>query len=100
MTGLAVTMALVVLELFPWLEHRINHFWMERTYEISCPIRWDKLNVLRMAFEDCELRVVRTWQMKSGENMICSLQANGPLRAHERLVERLFGDSDVIEFKF
>ena len=100
LAGLAVTIALIVLELFPWLEHRINHFWMERTYEVHCPIRMDKLIELRAAFEECELRVVRTWQMKAGEKMVCSLQASGPLKAHERLAERLFGDTDVIEFKF
>jgi putative Mg2+ transporter-C (MgtC) family protein len=101
LTGLAVAVALVVLELFPWLEHRMDRFWMERTYEITCPLRWDKLSEFRFAFEQSDLRVVRAWQMKAGdERMICSLQANGPLRAHEKLVERLFGDAEVIEFKF
>jgi putative Mg2+ transporter-C (MgtC) family protein len=100
LTGLAVAIALVVLELFPRLEHRINHLWMERTYEIICEIRRDKPHELHQAFIENKLRVVRTWQMKTGEKMVCNLQANGPLRAHERLVERLFGDAEVIEFRF
>jgi putative Mg2+ transporter-C (MgtC) family protein len=100
LTALAVLTLLVVLWIFPRLEQWIDNLREERTYQIRCDLRPEKLVELEHIFNECGLRVRSHRQVKSGAEMVCSWQTSGSLKGHERLIQRIFSDEEVKEFQF
>lgn len=100
LTGLAILVALIVLWVFPRLESWVVSLWEERTYEVACEFRPEKFLELEGYFKQAGLRVRRHRQVKTGEEMLCSWHAGGPPEAHQALVQQLFADEEVREFRF
>jgi putative Mg2+ transporter-C (MgtC) family protein len=98
--GIAVLLVMIVLWLFPILEQWIDNIREERTYEITCPLQAQKFTELEELFQKNGLRLRTHRQAKSGKRMICTWQAVGSPKAHEQLMEQLFADEEVIEFRF
>ena len=88
---------MVVLWLFPTMEHWVDNIHEERPYELVCSLRYEKLAELKTLFSQCGLKVRAYHNEKSGNNMICTLQAGGSHQAHERLVRSIFNDPEIIE---
>ncbi|RPI33008.1 MAG: MgtC/SapB family protein [Chloroflexota bacterium] len=100
LAGAAVLLSLVVLWVFPRLEHWIDSVREERTYEVVCGINPAKFIALEDDFRRCGLHIRTHRQVKSGSEMTCSWQASGSLKAHEGLMKLLFSDEEVKEFRF
>lgn len=100
LTGLAVVLILVVLWIFPKFEHWLDSMREERTYEVVCISRSEKFRELEDVFQQSGLRIRTHRRAKSPGGMTCSWQAIGTLKAHERLVEQLLADEEVMEFQF
>jgi len=90
---------LVVLWLFPHLEHLVDNVHEERSYELACSLRYEKLAELKKLFTHCGLKMRAFHTAKSGDQMVCSFQASGSHRAHEMLVKSLFDDAEIIEMR-
>jgi putative Mg2+ transporter-C (MgtC) family protein len=90
-------LVLVVLWLFPYLEHWVDNVREERSYQVVCPLRYEKLSELEAVFNRCGLRVRKYHQAKSGSRMICDFEASGTHRSHEELTKTLFADEEIIE---
>ena len=91
---------LIVLWVFPAFEEWIDNARERRTYQVICPLNHEKFEQLEVTFRQCGLRVKSHQQIKRGDEMICTWEASGSPRNHERLMETLFGDADVQEFRF
>jgi putative Mg2+ transporter-C (MgtC) family protein len=96
--GLAAT--LIVLWIFPRVEGWIDNIREERTYEIVCGIGVTKFDELEKLFRAHGLHVRGRRQSKSAENFVFSLQVSGSPDKHERVMQDLFADKDVKEFRF
>ncbi len=100
LAGTAVGVALMVLWIFPWLEQWIDNVREERTYEVTCGLNPAKLAELEGMFRQCHLRIRSHRHVKSGQAMICSWQTSGSPKHHELLMQKLFADEQVQEFRF
>ena len=102
LSGAAAGIILLVLWVFPYLEQRIGNIrareW--RTYEVICPISHEKFLQLEAMFHKCGLRVESGKRIKRGNEMVCTWAAFGAPKNHDRLMEMLFDDAEVKEFRF
>jgi len=99
-SSVAVGIILIVLWVFPAFEEWIDNIRERRTYQVVCPINREKFEQLEAMFRQCGLRIRSHQQTKRGDEMICTWEASGSPRNHGRLMEMLFGDADVQEFRF
>ncbi|MCI0526667.1 MAG: MgtC/SapB family protein [Nitrospira sp.] len=100
LAGGVVGLALVVLWVFPRLEQWIDNIREERTYEVVCSLNPAKFAELEKVFRQYGLHVRSHRQIKSGETMTFSWQASGSPKSHELLIQKLFTDVEVKEFRF
>ena len=99
-SSVAVGTILIVLWVFPAFEGWIDNIRERRTYQVVCPINREKFEQLEATFRQCGLRIRSHQQTKRGDEMICTWEASGSPRNHGRLMETLFADADVQEFRF
>lgn len=99
-SGVAAGITLIVLWAFPALEELIDKARTVRTYEIICQANHEKFAQLEAMFRQCGLRVRSRQQIKRGDEMICTWEALGAPKNHDRLTEMLFADAEVKEFRF
>lgn len=95
---LVAAVAFLVLWLFPGLEKAINSIYTERSYQITTPIGDDRLAELEGLFHSCQLRVARFHPEKRDAQMVSFWYATGRESAHERLMELLLTNPEVLEF--
>ncbi len=94
----AAVVILIVLWVFPIIEGRITRK-AHRTYHVICLMDHQKLAQLEDMFRQCGLRA-KVNKQKSGDEMICTWEAYGPPKNHDRLAEMIFNDVDVKEFRY
>ena len=97
-SGAAAGVILIVLWVFPIVEGRITRK-ARRSYHVVCPMDRQKLAQLEDMFRQCGLHT-RVNKQKRGDEMICTWEAYGPPRNHDRLAEMIFNDGDVKEFRY
>ena len=96
----AAGIILVVLWVFPWFERWIDSARETRAYQVTCSPSREKLAQLEAMFRRNGL-YVRSRELTRGDSeMICTWEAFGAPRDHNRFVEMLFADADVKEFVF
>ncbi len=98
LSGAAAVVILIVLWVFPIVEGRITRK-AQRTYHVVCSMDHQKLAQLEDMFRQCGLRT-RVNKQKRGDEMICTWEAYGPPKNHDRLAEMIFNDADVKEFRY
>jgi len=100
LSGAAAGIILIVLWIFPALERLIGNTRHVRTYEVICLANRKKFMQLDAMFRQCDLRVRSRKRTKRGDEMICTWEASGPPKNHDRLMGMLFADADVKDFRF
>ena len=100
LSSTAAGIILVVLWIFPRLEEWIGNIREWRTYEVICLISREKYSELEAMFHQCGLRVKSRKQTKRGDEMVCTWDALGSPKNHDRLMGMLFADAEVKEFQF
>jgi putative Mg2+ transporter-C (MgtC) family protein len=98
LSGAAAVIVLIVLWVFPIVEGRITRE-TQRTYHVVCSIDRQKLAQLEDMFRQCGLRM-KGQKHKRGDEMICTWEAFGAPKNHDRLADMLFDDADVKEFRY
>jgi putative Mg2+ transporter-C (MgtC) family protein len=96
----ALALAQLILWLFPALEQHIGRLREHRTYEVVYPLGQEKLARLRNVVKESGLRLRGERQSKEGEAMRCYWDTYGLPEAHDLLVQALFDDPAVREFRF
>jgi putative Mg2+ transporter-C (MgtC) family protein len=92
--------ALVILWVFPKFEEWIYNVREMRTYEIVTGIDRDRLKNLEDMFRTCGLSVQGHKLVKRDAEMACIIDAYGSPENHERVMEKLFAENEVKEFRY
>jgi uncharacterized membrane protein YhiD involved in acid resistance len=95
LVGVSTVLALIVLWVLPFFEHRLDNLWEERTYEIICALAPEKVAELEHLFAQNKLRVKTHRLTRSGGEMTLNLLVRGPLKGHEKALEQIFARDDV-----
>jgi len=87
LTGVAVILVLLILWLFPFLEHRVDRLREARRYEVLCDA--EAAPIVEELFAHAALRTLsRQWE-RSAEGLTLTWFMVGPPAAHERLLNVL-----------
>jgi putative Mg2+ transporter-C (MgtC) family protein len=97
---LALSVAMIILWLFPLIEEWIYNRREMKTYEVVCEINPGRLKELEENLKDCGLRVKGHKLIKKDDSMACIIDAYGSLEQHEKAMEKLFAAKDIKEFRY
>ncbi len=98
---LAMTaIGLVVLWIFPAIEHRIDNIREEREYEIVFTFLPEKMAALDALFHAHQLRILDKKQCKSGTRMTCVWRTIGSPGEHDRLLQIMLQDPDIESIRY
>jgi len=100
LSGVTIALVMLVLWLFPFVEHRITSVRDERVYEVICTGKVEKFQQLEVAFTEFGLRSHAHKQVRSGQELRWTWALHGPPHAHERFIQLLMGDAEIDEFRF
>jgi putative Mg2+ transporter-C (MgtC) family protein len=100
LTLVMTAIGLVVLWIFPAIEHRIDNIREEREYEISFTSHPEKTAALEALFHEHHLRIIEKKQCKSGPRMTCTWRTVAPPADHERLLQVLLRDPDIETLRY
>ena len=100
LAGVALGVALVVLWILPLVEDWVDDIREERMYEITCGLSLEKAASLANVFAANGVRVKERHQVKADDRMTCRWRTSGRPKAHERLVNQLFTDPEILELRF
>lgn len=92
--------AVIVLEVFPWLEKSLNRLRDERKYEIAYNFQSAKTTQLLEAFCQNKIKVISLRQYKDENRMVYLIDARGSYRNHHVLIERLLADPEILSLKY
>ena len=93
-------MALIVLMLFTRFEEYLEISSETRTYQISTKISWEKYKELKTLFKEHNLSIQNYKQEKKENEMVCTFEAYGPTKRHDKLVQKLLADKQIKEVWF
>lgn len=90
----------IVLWFFPRLEEILALPTELRNYAITCEVSWSKFKALKKLFQENRLVINSYRQEKRGKNMTCTFEVYGTTKKHDKVVQILLADKDVIETDF
>lgn len=92
---------LVILLVFPRLEHWIDHIREARTYRITVSVsNMEGIDEIHRALEDSELQVYEHHQSKMGSTIAGTWHTIGAPSQHDRFVTRMLRDKNIEEFVY
>lgn len=97
---LSTLVIMVVLWLFPWFEHIINHLREARAYEILLPHNTERSQEIADSFEQAGLRVINQKMHKTGSGLLLIISTMGRPKNHARLTQTLLLDAEVLELRY
>jgi putative Mg2+ transporter-C (MgtC) family protein len=100
--GIAIITAvftLLIIWIFPYIEHFIDSIRDERIYEIAMAGTSDRYKQMDALFQDCRLKIHSKKQFKSGSELVYVVDIIGPPKCHDKLVSALLADPEIISFK-
>ena len=99
--GAMITAAtMVILWVFPPLEHAIDGLIEENTYDIVFPVSFEKLDAIHVVLKEMGLKVVYHRHYKKHGDMLCKWAVIGSPQAQEKFIRYLIKDSDIKEFHY
>jgi putative Mg2+ transporter-C (MgtC) family protein len=100
LVGVSTVIILVVLWGFPWIERVIESTRHTVIYQITLAVEIDKLAELQNIFKACGLNASIHRRVKEGRNITSSWYVFGKPRIHERMLDTLLKDNDILEIKY
>lgn len=94
---IAVIVVLIFLSPFQGIIERFNR---TRYYRIVAPYRHETLKRYEHLFKKYKLKATRGKQTRAGESITGNWEVHGPDKNHEKLINFLLKDEDIIEFDF
>jgi putative Mg2+ transporter-C (MgtC) family protein len=96
MTGIG----LIVLWVFPTLEHKIDGIREEREYELLFPYQPEKIDSLEALFREHRLRIIERKQHKTGPLMSCTWKTIGAPAQQESVLQMLLKDETIESLRY
>jgi putative Mg2+ transporter-C (MgtC) family protein len=100
LAGYTTLMVIVVLWGFSKLETVLDNALQLRTYRIILHGGQQKLEQIIAAGHECGLRTKEHGFEKVGGNLVNLVDAKGSAKSHKQFTEKLFADTEVVEFRF
>ncbi len=97
---LSTLIILFILFFFPAIEGWMGQNSETRIYEISCRGDQAKMEQLRKAWDRYDLKIVDHKLGRYEDLMMCTWTIYGKTENHEKMVDDLFDDPEVISFSF
>jgi putative Mg2+ transporter-C (MgtC) family protein len=94
-----VAVIIVLIFLAP-LQNVIEHLNRSRYYRIVSPYQHETLKKYEHLFKKYKLKASRGKQSRSGDTITGNWEVHGPDKAHEKMIQHLLNDPDIIEFDF
>jgi putative Mg2+ transporter-C (MgtC) family protein len=94
-----LALILVVLFLFPLIEHRIDRLRDSRTYELTCDLDAATASELDVLFAASGLEILDSRRTKQSGTMVLTWQTKGSPARHKALAEKLFALEHVRELR-
>lgn len=99
--GIMVTAAaMIVLWLFPPIEHAIDGLIEENTYHIIFQVDFQKLESIHTTLKYMGLKVIYHRHYKKDSDMICKWAVLGSPQAQEKFINYLIADPEIKEFSY
>ena len=95
-TILAILVLMPLSRIEDFLEIANEH----RTYEITTPINWEKFKALKDLFKEHKIDIQGYKQERRGMDMVCTFDVLGPIKKHDKVVQKLMTDKDIKEVWF
>lgn len=100
LAGIATLLAVVVLMPLTRIEERLEISNEQRTYEITTEVSWEKYKELRDLFKDNQMTINRHKQEKREKQMVLTFDVLGPVKRHDKIVQKLLSDKGIQEVWF
>ena len=100
LSGAATILAVLVLMPLSRIEEFLEIANEHRTYEITAPVSWEKFKQLKDLFKDHQIVVQRYKQERRGKDMVCTFEVLGPMKKHDKVVQKLLTDNEIKEVWF
>ncbi len=97
---LATLTILFILLFFPRIEGWMGQMSETRIYEITCKQDQAKMEAIRKAWKAHSLKIIDHKLGKYEELMMCTWTIYGKSDNHEKMVDMLFNDPDIVSFSF
>jgi putative Mg2+ transporter-C (MgtC) family protein len=98
--GMITLAAMLILWVFPPLEHAIDRLIEENTYDIVFPVDFKKLEAIQTTLKYMGLKVIYHRHYKKGKDMICKWAVVGSPQAQEKFIQYLLADTEIKEFSY
>jgi putative Mg2+ transporter-C (MgtC) family protein len=92
--------SIIVLILFTRFEEYLEISSENRTYEITTKTSWDKYKEIKSMFKEHSLSIQNYKQEKKESVMVCTFEAYGTTKKHDKLVQKLLADKEIKEVWF
>ncbi|MEW6029083.1 MAG: MgtC/SapB family protein [Chloroflexota bacterium] len=97
---LVTLLSLIVLWLFPSLEHAVDLIREERSYEVILANDLEKRTAVETALLEAGLKIMTHHHIRKGGDMICRWGTVGGPKKHEKFIRYLLTDPDIKEFTY
>lgn len=100
LSAAATLIAILVLMPLSHIENFLEIANEHRTYEITMPIDWEKFKQLKDLFKDNKIDIQNYKQERRGTDMVCTFEVLGPVKKHDKVVQKLLTDKTIKEVWF
>jgi putative Mg2+ transporter-C (MgtC) family protein len=95
----AAVLILLSLLVFPSVERFMGTMHQAQTYHLEFVYRPEKMQELIVLFENSGLHFMTMRLLRRNEAVTCAWKARGAAKAHQRVIDTLLADPEIISFE-
>jgi putative Mg2+ transporter-C (MgtC) family protein len=100
LAGISTVVAVLVLMPLTRIEDFLEISNVQRIYEITTDVSWNKYKDLRDMFRDHKMVINSYKQEKREKLMVITFDVLGPMKKHDKIVQKLLSDKEIREVWF
>ncbi len=100
LAGISTVVAVLVLMPLTRIEDFLEISNVKRIYEITTDVSWNKYKDLRDMFRDHKMVINSYKQEKREKLMVITFDVLGPMKKHDKIVQKLLSDKEIREVWF
>jgi len=100
LAGISTVVAVLVLMPLTRIEDFLEISNVQRIYEITTDVSWNKYKELRDMFREHKMVINSYKQEKREKQMVITFDVLGPIKKHDKIVQKLLSDKEIREVWF
>jgi len=100
LAGISTVVAVLVLMPLTRIEDFLEISNVQRIYEITTDVSWNKYKELRDMFREHKMVINSYKQEKREKQMVITFDVLGPIKKHDKIVQKLLSDKEIKEVWF